>query len=97
MTTLHIVRQSAFTTNDFYQCLQVLGNQDCIVFSDDGCYNVQHELINTISPDQKISVMVIAPHAQARAIKIDESLYTKITMTDLVSQTFENKRVITWQ
>ena len=78
MPTLHIVRQSAFTTNDFYQCVQVLGNGDCIVFVDDGCYNLQHELINTINPDKKISLMMIELHAKARAISINEMLCTRL-------------------
>lgn len=97
MTTLHIVRQSAFTTNDFYQCIQTLGDEDNIVFTDDGCYNLQHNLLNTIDSNKNIHLMVISPHAQARAITINEALCTKITMADLVSQTFKNDRVITWQ
>tara|TARA_R110001592_G_scaffold408_10_gene2316 strand:- start:3589 stop:3894 length:306 start_codon:yes stop_codon:yes gene_type:complete len=101
MTTLHIVRQSAFNTNDFSQCLHVLGNNDVIVFIDDGCYNLQHNLINnlinSIDGTKNIQLKVINQHANARAIIINEEIFTKITMTELVSLTFENDRVITWQ
>lgn len=97
MTTLHIVRQSAFNTNDFFQCLQVLGNEDVVVFIDDGCYNLQHNLINNIDNNKSIELKVIEQHATARAIVIDENVFAKTTMTDLVSLTFESDRVITWQ
>ena len=99
MTTLHIVRQSAFTTNDFYQCIQTLGNKDCIVFADDGCYNLQHYLINTMNTEKNknIQLIVLSSHAQARAITINTELCTEIDMTALVSLTFNNDRVITWQ
>lgn len=97
MSTLHIVRQSAFSTNDFFQCVQVLGNEDVIIFIDDGCYNLQHNLINDIDGNKNITLKVIEQHANARAIIINENIFTKANMTDLVSLTFENERVITWQ
>jgi len=97
MTTLHIVRQSAFNTNDLAQCMQVLGNNDVIAFIDDGCYNLQHNLINSIERDKNIRLTAIEQHASARAIAINEEVCSKITMNDLVSLTFENDRVITWQ
>jgi tRNA 2-thiouridine synthesizing protein B len=97
MSTLHIVRQSAFNSNDFSQCIQVLGKNDVITFIDDGCYNLAHNLINSIESNKNIQLTVVAQHANARAIKINEAKFTKITMNDLVSLTFDNDRVITWQ
>ena len=97
MATLHIVRQSAFNTNDFALCLQVLGNDDVISFIDDGCYNLQHNLINDIDKSQNILLTVIEQHAEARAIVVNEAVFTKITMDDLVLFTFTKDRVITWQ
>lgn len=97
MATLHIVRQSAFSTNDFFQCTQVLGNNDSIVFVDDGCYNLQHDLINSIDSDKHISLLIMSDHAQARAVAIDDQVCTEISMADLVTLTFEKDRVITWQ
>ncbi len=101
MTTLHIVRQSAFNTTDFSQCLQVLCNEDVIVFIDDGCYNLTHPLLDNIDDhidrSKNIQLNVIDQHAKARAITINENLFTRITMNNLVSLTFESDRVITWQ
>ncbi len=48
MSTLHLVRKSAFTTNDFAQCLSVLDHQDAIVLMDDGCYNLNHSLMDNL-------------------------------------------------
>jgi len=97
MTTLHIIRQSAFTTTDFSHCLQVAGNNDVIVFIDDGCYNLNHNSINVVDSKKNIQLKVIKHHADARAISIDNEIFTAIDMTDLVSLTFSNNRVITWQ
>jgi len=97
MTTLHIVRQSAFNSDDFVQCIQVLGNNDVITFIDDGCYNLQHSLISSVDKSLNVQLTVIEQHANARAIAIDENKVTKITTEDLVTLTFENNTVITWQ
>ena len=97
MPTLHIVRQSAFNSDDFAQCLQVLRNDDVIVFIDDGCYNVHHPLIHTINRDANIQLNVIEKHAQARGIAIDKALYSVINMNNLVQLTLTTNRVITWQ
>ena len=97
MTTLHIVRQSAFNTSDFAQCLQVLGQNDVIVFIDDGCYNLHHTLIHHIESHLSIQLKVMTPHAQARAINIEANICEGIVMKDLIELTFEHNRVITWQ
>jgi len=99
MATLHIVRQSAFSSDDLAQCLQIVGNTDVIAFTDDGCYNIQHSLIdsNPLFINKSIQLKVIEQHATARAININDDKITKITVHDLVSLTFENDRVITWQ
>ena len=97
MTTLHIVRQSAFSTSDFLLCIQVLGNNDVIAFIDDGCYNLQHSSINNIDSNKNVRLTVIEQHANARAIAINDAMIAKISMNDLVALTFENDTVITWQ
>jgi len=35
MATLHIVRQSAFISNDFSQCITTLGKDDTVAFIDE--------------------------------------------------------------
>jgi tRNA 2-thiouridine synthesizing protein B len=97
MTTLHIVRQSAFNTNDFAQCIQVLRKRDVIVLIDDGCYNLHHPLISTIENSDGIQLNIIDKHATARAITIDIALCNTISMNNLVKLTLASDRVITWQ
>ena len=95
MTTLHIVRQSAFTSNDFAQCKQVTLQGDLIVFTDDACYNLTHPLVNSL--DEHIKVMAIKDHCQARAVTLDNSKASFITLEQLVKLTFDADRVLTWQ
>ncbi|MBU2871465.1 sulfurtransferase complex subunit TusB [Colwellia sp. E2M01] len=98
MNTLHLVRKSAFTHNDFAQCLSMFAQDDAIVFMDDGCYNLNHTLIKSLLErmGKNINLNVISSHAQARAI--DNHLNVKcIAMSDLVDLTFTHKQVITWQ
>lgn len=97
MTTLHIVRQSAFNTNDFAQCIQVLRKNDVIVLIDDGCYNLHHPLISTIENSDNVQLNIIDKHATARAITIDKALCNTISMNNLVKLTLASDRVITWQ
>ncbi len=95
MTTLHIVRQSAFATNDFAQCLQVVQNSDLIVFTDDGCYNLTHPSLAQVN--EQVELKVIVEHANARALKLASTKAITITMKQLVALTFQADRVITWQ
>lgn len=106
MSTLHLVRQSAFASNDFEQCLNVLGQRDSIVLMDDGCYNLKHVLMvsllkqaNSVTNsevDSKININVISTHAQARAIE-KMTTVSYIDMADVVALTFNHNKVITWQ
>ena len=98
MSTLHLVRKSAFTTNDFAQCLSVLDQQDSIVLMDDGCYNLKHSLMGNLikRADSTITINVMTNHAQARAIETLAEV-KHIEMVDLVELTFTHKKVITWQ
>ena len=98
MSTLHLVRKSAFTTNDFAQCLSVLDQQDAIVLMDDGCYNLKHPLMDSLieRANSTVSINVIANHAQARSIETLAAI-NKIKMNDVVELTFNHQKVITWQ
>ena len=98
MGTLHLVRQSAFASNDFAQCLSVLNHQDSVVLMDDGCYNLKHTLMDSLIKriDGTVNINVVACHAQARAIEIINPV-NAINMSDVVDLTFEHNKVITWQ
>ena len=98
MSTLHLVRQSAFASNDFAQCLSVLNHQDSVVLMDDGCYNLKHTLMDSLIKrvDGTVNINVVASHAQARAIEIITTV-NAIEMSDVVELTFNHNKVITWQ
>ena len=96
MSTLHLVRQSAFATNDFAQCLNVVNQNDAIVLMDDGCYNVNHTLINNLLKQVGDNINLVASHAKARAIEANKMI-KQIEMTDVVTLTFIHSKVITWQ
>ena len=98
MNTLHLVRQSAFSTNDFAQCLSVVDHQDTIVLMDDGCYNLKHSLMDNLIKriDDTIIICVVTSHAQARAVESIIAV-SNIKMADVVELTFTHKKVITWQ
>ncbi|WP_057831154.1 sulfurtransferase complex subunit TusB [Colwellia sp. TT2012] len=98
MSTLHLIRQSAFTSNDFAQCLSVLDHQDSVVLMDDGCYNLKHSLMDSLIKrvGGSVNINIIASHAQARAIEIITAVNT-IEISDVVELTFTHNKVITWQ
>lgn len=102
MSTLHIVRQSAFLTSDFAQCLSVISQHDALVLIDDGCYNLNHTLLKPLLQDSIAqsnatpTINVINSHAHARALKTPESV-NLIEMAEFVELTFIHQRVITWQ
>jgi len=98
MATLHLVRQSAFATNDFAQCLSVLDRQDSIILMDDGCYNLKHALMDSLIKrvDGTVNIHVMTSHAKARAIETITTI-KHIEMKDVVELTFNHSKVITWQ
>ena len=98
MSTLHLVRQSAFASNDFAQCLSVLDHQDSVVLMDDGCYNLKHPLMDSLIKrvDGSVNINVVVSHDQARAIEIINAVKA-IEISDVVELTFTHKKVITWQ
>lgn len=94
MSTLHLVRQSAFNRNDFQQCIDVLAEQDTMILMDDGCYNLKHPLMTDLLT--KININVITMHAQARAVEVITGI-KQVSMADVVTLTFTHNKVITWQ
>ena len=97
MSTLHIVRRSAFDTTDYLQCSNIIQDNDTLVLCDDGCYNLSHQITTNLLNDRSaLSLKVISLHAQSRAIKIP-SRVNAIDMNALVDLTFHHDKVITWQ
>ncbi len=97
MATLHLVRQSAFATNDLLQCIEVVAENDEVVLIDDGCYSLNHPaLVKLFDNEINITVKVVEKHALARGIKIPKQI-TAIKVKTLVELTFYLETVITWQ
>ena len=65
---------------------------------DDGCYNLQHTLLDNLinRVNGSISINVIAKHAKARALQIKATV-NAIAMSDVIDLTFKHNKVITWQ
>lgn len=93
MSILHIVRSSAFKTNQLQQCLVLLGNDDRVFLIDDGIYNVSHILLQDI----KNLIFVLEPHLTARNIQITNQHHSIASYNDLVKETENAESVITWQ
>ncbi len=95
MSTLHIVRSSPFENNELSHCLRLIIEDDALLLIDDGCYALKHPSIE-LAKKKNIKIYVLSTHAQARAIEVHLD-QAAITLDEVVTLTFENKRVITWQ
>jgi tRNA 2-thiouridine synthesizing protein B len=98
MSMLHLVRTSAFQTDDFQQCLNVVETSDTIVLLDDGCYNLNHNLwqeaLNKITLP---ALYIIEAHAQARAVTIDKTKINTLSLDALMTLICETEKSVTWQ
>ncbi|NQZ83835.1 MAG: sulfurtransferase complex subunit TusB [Colwellia sp.] len=101
MTILHLIRSSAFSSNDLKQCISNIEHYDNVVLLDDGCYNINHPLMKQLQDKSSmINLYIVKDHAQARAVNFDDiskEVLNSITMTELVALTFSNDSVVTWQ
>ncbi|TRX56888.1 sulfurtransferase complex subunit TusB [Thalassomonas sp. M1454] len=91
MCTLHLIRTSAFADNKLQQCIALLEESDQIVLIDDGVYNVNHNLIDSVSN----SISALSEHIQARGLSSNN--IKQMSYTDLVKATEKAGKVITWQ
>jgi tRNA 2-thiouridine synthesizing protein B len=98
MSMLHLVRTSAYQSNDFEQCLNVIQASDALVLLDDGCYNLNHELWQQALNKMAVSALyIIEAHAQARAIIIDGAIVSSLSLDALMKLICETEKSVTWQ
>jgi tRNA 2-thiouridine synthesizing protein B len=98
MSMLHLIRTSAFQTNDFEQCLNVAQTGDTVVLLDDGCYNLSHKLWQQALTKISLSALyIIEAHAQARAITINKEKINTLTLAALMTLICETEKSVTWQ
>lgn len=97
MSTLHLIRTSAFASHELSTALKTALINDAIVLIDDGCYNVNHALISEyINHTTPLSFYAIDEHCQARAISLNNQIKA-ISMAQLVELSFSHNKVLTWQ
>ena len=97
MALLHLVRQSAFNSPDFEQCIDNMNSGDQLVLIDDGCYNLNHPLLTkAIHKLATSALFVVTTHCEARALTFSNDVQG-ITMEELAIKTFELDSVVTWQ
>lgn len=96
MATLHLVRSSAFNSNDFQQCVSLVQHNDGIILLDDGCYNLTHPLLKQAQDKLANNIFVIEHHYLARSIEPNPQV-TKINMEKLVQLTLNFDKTLTWQ
>lgn len=98
MSMLHLVRTSAFQSNDFEQCLNVVQTSDTLVLLDDGCYNLNHELWQQAASKLPLTALyIIEAHAQARAITLDKESVSTLSLDALMKLICNTEKSVTWQ
>jgi sulfur relay protein TusB/DsrH len=98
MSMLHLVRTSAFKTNDFQQCLNVIQTSDTLVLLDDGCYNLSHDLWQqALSKIALPALYIIETHAKARSVSIDYNRVNILSLEALMTLICETEKSVTWQ
>ena len=99
MSILHLVRRSAFETQDLAQCLLNITVEDKVILMDDGCYNLHHPLIEQVKA--LCSVDIIGIHAQARAVSLmaveKNSTLGIISIDELTELMINFDATCTWQ
>jgi len=99
MSILHLVRRSAFETQDLAQCLLNITVEDKVILMDDGCYNLHHPLIEQV--EAVCSIDIIKIHAQARAVSLitveKNSTLGIISIDDLTQLMTNFDAICTWQ
>ena len=93
MSILHLVRSSAFNSNNLASAIKTALPNDAFILLDDGCYCLHHHLLTEDILTQysfsaintQLSARAISPHSQVTVI------------SDLVELSFAHEKVITWQ
>jgi len=95
MTTIHIIRTSPFHTNKVKLCLTTLTQNDSVLLIDDGCYLLNHQILETIKQITE-QIYVIESHSLARGLETNESAQY-ICFKTLNELIFTHNNSITWQ
>lgn len=99
ISTLHLIRTSAFNNNNLSSCLNTLLDDDAVILLDDGCYCLQHVVISKLF-DKNIKLYFIDEHVKARGILLSNKQteqFKSIDLTALLHLTMTYTKTITWQ
>lgn len=91
MSTLHIVNK---TGQPLSLCLRSLGENDVIMFIEDGVYNLQ--MSSDTLPDMDRAIYALATDCKARGILIDENRIKLASMDDFVDLTEQHDKTLSW-
>ena len=94
LNILHLIRCSAFSSNQLENCLETILLGDTIVLLDDGCYSINHSSLLDITA--KGNVFVVTEHIIARGIEPSLNI-NRISLTELTELMFSHQSVVTWQ
>lgn len=96
MSSLHLLRTSAYSSADFLECIGLLKPSDDLILLDDGCYNINHTLL--IEAQKKLfnTPYVVNLHMQARGLSNHNKL-NELELSQLLELGFKHKNIITWQ
>lgn len=93
-STLHIVRQSPFSHLETDLCIQNIKDDDAVVFIDDGCYVLNHQVLSEYNLKAS-AVYVLADHLLARGLK-ESNEVASINLTVLNQLIFSHQNSVTW-
>jgi tRNA 2-thiouridine synthesizing protein B len=94
MSNLHLIRTSAYQQHDLKQCLSIIKKNDALVLLDDGCYNLNHPLLQLVEDNIIYNVI---DHSFARAVIDKKNISKPINLSQLTNLFFAFDKVITWQ
>lgn len=95
MSILHLVRTSAFGSDNLKNALNTVTENDAFILLDDGCYCVHHPLLNDVVLT-RYAFSIIGEHIEARAITPPASIKV-ISVDTLIELSFTYTKVMTWQ
>jgi tRNA 2-thiouridine synthesizing protein B len=94
--TLYLLRLSPFTNQHNVElCCDTLTMNDSVVLMDDGCYTLNHQLLNKLILSCE-NVYIIKTHAIARGLSLSNNTQA-IDITKLNQYIFEYSNSVTWQ
>lgn len=88
---LHLIQRSPFSSTTLSDCLNILGNEDSLLFMQDGVYIQNHPTL----PDIINPVYVLQDDLKARGL-LTSTLGKSINYQEFVLLCTQHEKVISW-